>query len=150
MTGKLVAGLVCGAAAAVPGRFMLESTVGAFEPLMGRAGSMDLTVTLAPFAVAGVVLFVCMIAPNPTGAWLRGCLIVTAVAAVTTLQAAQCYGMDWLFREMFNDRAAREAATLACPEGQTPLVSGLIAAGAVVFGLAALVVWRGARRGEDL
>ena len=150
MNGKLVAGLVCGAAAAVPGRYMLESTILSLSPLMGRADNLDSAILLAPFAVAGLVLFICMIAPSATGAWLRGCLITTAVAAVTTLQAAQCFGMEYLFSVMLNDQIAGEVVSETCPESLTPLVGMLITLCALIFGFAAVFVWRSRRRGEDL
>lgn len=150
MIGKLAAGLVCGAAAAFPARYVLETTMGGFRPFTGEPSNMDTAILLAPFAVVALVVVVCVIAPSMIGAWVRGCLIATGVGAVTTLQALQCFGLDWLFREMFNDRAAREAATVACPDSLTPMISAVIAAGAVAFGIAALLIWRNSRRGEEL
>lgn len=150
MIGKVIAGLICGAAAAIPGRFMLQSIAAALAPVMGGTRQLEDAVMLTPFAVAILVIVLCVTAPSVAGAWLRGCLIVAVVAAVTTLQALQCYGFDWLFSEMFNDRIARDATTAACLEDQTPLVTGLIAAAGVAAGLAALFVWRGARRDVDL
>lgn len=150
MIGKLIAGLVCGAAAAVPGRYFLETTIGAMQPLMGNGDDMALAIQAAPFAVGAMVVVIALIAPNIAGAWLRGALIAAVVGLIVTVQALQCFGFDYLFGEVLADPISRDAAMIACPDSLTPMVAMAIAAGAVAFGVLGIMVWRGARRDHDL
>ena len=150
MIGKVAAGVVCGAAAAVPGRYMLELFLGGLAPLMGGKDQLDLSILVAPYAVAALVFVICLTAPNTIGAWLRGCLMTAVICLMTALQGVQCFGMDYLFGEVFSDPIARDAAMVACPRSLTPLLSTIITAGAVVFGIGAFVAWRNARRGQEL
>lgn len=150
MIGKLIAGVVCGVAAAVPGRYFLETTIGAMAPLMGNGDDMELAIQAAPFAVGAMVIVIAMIAPNVAGAWLRGALIAAVVGLIVTVQALQCFGFDYLFGEVLGDPVSRDAAMIACPDSLTPLVAMAIAAGAVAFGALGITVWRSARRDQEL
>lgn len=143
---KLIAGVVCGVAAALPGRFLLLTM---FVPMMqaiGGEGDVEAALIVAPVAVGAMVVLITVIAPTVVGAWIRGCLLVTAVSAVLAVQALQCFGIAWLMQEMVRDRAMREAAMAGCAPDLTPGIAVLSIVLAVVFGIATIMIWRTAAR----
>ena len=143
---RLAAGIVCGAAAALPGRYMLIATVGAYADILGEGAGLALAADLAPVAVGILVLVVCLVAPTAVGAWLRGCLMVCGISVLLAMTVLQCVGIGWIFGELFDDPMVREAALSGCPVELTPMVGTLALIGAAVFGGAALVIWRSSSR----
>ena len=143
---KLIAGVVCGAAAALPGRYLLLTMFVPMLSALGGESDVDAAVVVAPAAVAALVVLIAVIAPTVAGAWVRGCLLVTVVSAVLAVQALQCFGIAWLMEEMVRDRTVREAAMAGCAGDLTPGIAMLSLALAVGFGLATFVIWRAAAR----
>ena len=142
MLPKLIAGIVCGAAAALPGKYMMTVMLQSLMvAMMQSPDDLDMAVAATPFAVAALTVFICVIAPNALGAWFRGCLLVTVVAAGFALQSLQCFGIEWLFDRMFDDPHVRQAASAGCPEGITPFMAIASIVAAAAFGSGAIVVW---------
>ena len=142
MLPKLIAGIVCGAAAALPGKYMMSTMLqSVMVAMMQSPGDLAMAVAATPFVVFALVIFICAMAPNVVGAWFRGCLMVTIVAAGFALQALQCFGIEWLFDQVFDDPGVRHAASAGCPEEITPFATIASLVAAVAFGAGAIVVW---------
>ncbi len=149
MIGKVIAGVVCGAAAALPGKYMLASIAASLIIFLGDSSQLELAITVVPFFVFALGVFIGVIAPNALGAWLRGCLLVVVVSTVLALQSLQCFGIEYFFERMFDDAAVVRDATIACPKDVTPTMTGLSIAAAIIFGITAILVWRRAKQAGE-
>ena len=142
MLGKIAAGIVCGAAGALPARYFMESTIAAFGDLIRGGAGVDFAIAATPFVFAALVVLVCWLAPHALGAWFRGCLFVAIVCLMGAFQLGQCFAMGWFFESVLDDPFAARAATSACPDDMSAGPAVLMVCGAVIFGVAAFMIWR--------
>lgn len=148
MIGKVVAGVVCGAAVALPAMYVMEMMAAGMIFVMDDKDQIELAVKIMPFVVLPIVVAVCWIAPTVLGAWFRGCLFAAGISVLALVQVAQCYGIGWLIGEATDDRSLREAAMAGCPDSITPMIAAAVAAIAVIFSVAAIIVWRRSAQSE--
>ena len=150
MIGKLAAGLVCGVAAALPARFAVESLLSSLTAPLRIGDTLDLVYIAVPFVAIGLVLVACITAFDTVAAWWRGCLAVAILGVMMLLQSMPCFGLDGMYRAMMSDWEADRAVRAACPEELTAMVAAGIAVVSLVFGIAAIVLWRRMGRGYGL
>ncbi len=142
MAGKLIAGIVCGGAGAMPAKHMLSTLVASLQVLISDKDQLELGLMISPFLMAGLVILLCWLAPTVLGAWFRGCLFVTVISIIAAFQVVQCFGIEWIVGETFNDPSVRDAAMASCNNDLTPSIALIYLAMGVAFGAATIMFWR--------
>ena len=140
--GKIIAGVVCGAAGAWPAKIVLTSFILAVDQFITDREQLELGLAIAPFLVAGMVVILCAIAPTVLGAWFRGCIFVTVMSVIAAFQVGQCYGIGWIVDQAGGGRDIRDAALAGCMVDVAPWTVYALIAIAIAAGCAAIVVWR--------
>lgn len=147
--GNIAAGLICGAATIIPGRVMVEGYAQSMVIFVDE-GSFALLAWIAPVLLVVLALLVCVPAPTLPSAWLRGSILVAAIAVMGAVYVGQCAGMAYAFRQWFDDPLMAREMEKACPA--VPSLMVMVATGvlALAGAIGAVLAWREVKKGETL